>query len=99
MDKNELKSVNGSTIVMYTNEDGVTNLDVRLELQDISTRFSKKANWMKPWYVQNLHTPRNMAVEKVFYRIKRFSLWQKWAQTHCRQYIGSFNIDDSRIKV
>lgn len=35
MDKNELKSVNGSTIVMYTNEDGVTNLDVRLENETV----------------------------------------------------------------
>lgn len=36
--------------------------------QGISVMSLRKENWMSPWYVQNLHYPRNMVVERGIYK-------------------------------
>lgn len=84
--ENKIIANNGASIVLYTTDDGNTQLEVKLEKdtvwltqsqmaelfgrdRTVITRHIKnilrRANWTKPWYVQKMHTPRNMVVEKI----------------------------------
>ena len=102
MKENRIVANNGSAIVLYTMDDGNTQLEVKLEQdtvwlnreqivqlygrdyktiakhisnalreelegEPVVAKFAtpKRYGWMKPWYVQKMHNPRNMVEEMI----------------------------------
>ena len=90
MEENRVTTDNGASIVLYTTDDGNTQLEVKLEDETVwltqsqmaelfgeieasfhatLRTFSRKESWMNPWYVQKMHIPRNMAVERDMFKL------------------------------
>ena len=105
MKENRIVANNGSAIVLYTMDDGNTQLEVKLEQdtvwlnreqivqlygrdyktiakhisndlreelegEPVVAKFAtpKRYGWMKPWYVQKVHNPRDMVEEPTISR-------------------------------
>ena len=51
----------------YGRKEGYTQIQ-NIEYYNLDMVISGKENWMKPWYVQKVHNPRDMVEETTIYK-------------------------------